>query len=86
MNFWMVDLTRKFMNDNLEVTAEVMEEVTQHVAFNIPNVKTNFTGIQDGVTFWLKLSYRFGKFQTKEETQIDVEKKELEGGGINVRK
>lgn len=86
MNFWMVDLTRKFMNDNLEVTAEVMEEVTQHVAFNIPNVKTNFTGRQDGVTFWLKLSYRFGKFQTKEETQIDVEKKELEGGGINVRK
>ncbi|VBB47192.1 putative TonB-dependent receptor plug [uncultured Paludibacter sp.] len=86
MNYWLVDLTRKFMNERLEVTAEVMKDISQHVAFNIENLKTDFFGKQDGTTFWIKLSYRFGKFKSKEETHIDVEKKEVEGGGINVRK
>ncbi|MGC3977132.1 MAG: TonB-dependent receptor [Paludibacteraceae bacterium] len=85
MNFWMVDLTRKFMNDRLEVTVEASRNVVQNVAFDVPNIKTHFTESYDGTTFWFKLSYRFGKFQSKEETQIDVEKKQVEGGGINLR-
>lgn len=85
MDYWMVDLTRKFMNDRLEATVEVSQNVVQNVAFDVPNIRTNFMEKYDGTTFWFKLSYRFGKFQSKEETQIDVEKKQVEGGGINLK-
>lgn len=86
MNFWQVDLTRKFMKEKLEVTAEATQIPSQTLKFSTPKLTTDFSNKIDGVTFWLKFSYRFGSFNSKEETQIDVEKKELEGGGINVRK
>lgn len=86
MNFWQVDLSRKFLKDKLEITAEATQAPSQNISFNMPNLRTNVFMKQDGVTYWLKLSYRFGSFKSKVETQIDVEKRELEGGGVNVRK
>ena len=86
MDYWQVDLSRKFLKEKLELTAEVTQMTTQFVKFSVPNVNTDFISRTDGVTFWLKASYRFGGFKSKEETQIEVEKKALEGGEINVRK
>ena len=86
MDYWQVDLSRKFLKEKLELTAEVTQMTAQFVKFSVPNVNTDFISRTDGVTFWLKASYRFGGFKSKEETQIEVEKKALEGGEINVRK
>ena len=86
MDYWQVDLSRKFLKEKLELTAEVTQMTAQFVKFSVPNVKTDFISRTDGVTFWLKASYRFGGFKSKEETQFEVEKKALEGGEINVRK
>ena len=86
MNYWQVDLSRKFLKDKLEITAEAMQMTAQNIGFNMPNLKTDVYMRNDGVTYWLKLSYRFGSFKSKEETQIEVEKRELQGGGVNVRK
>ncbi len=86
MDYWQVDLSRKFLKEKLELTAEVTQMTAQFVKFSVPNVNTDFISRTDGVTFWLKASYRFGGFKSKEETQIDVEKKAMEGGEINVRK
>ncbi|HNX89183.1 MAG TPA: outer membrane beta-barrel protein [Paludibacteraceae bacterium] len=86
MNYWQVDLSRKFLKEKLDLTAEVTQMTAQFVKFSVPNVNTDFISRTDGVTFWVKASYRFGGFKSKEETQIEVEKKTLEGGEINVRK
>ncbi len=86
MDYWQVDLSRKFLKEKLELTAEVTQMTAQFVKFSVPNADTDFKSRTDGVTFWLKASYRFGGFKSKEETQIEVEKKALEGGEINVRK
>ncbi len=86
IQYWMVDLTRKFMKNNLELTVEASEDVKQQLSFNTPNLKTNFSNLNDGLTFWFKLSYHFGKFKSKEETQIDIEKKQVEGSGFDLKK
>ena len=86
MDYWQVDLSRKFLKEKLQLTAEVTQMTAQFVKFSVPNADTDFISRTDGVTFWLKASYRFGGFKSKEETQIEVEKKALEGGQINVRK
>ena len=85
MQYWLVDLTRKFLKDNLELTVEAMKDVKQEISFNTPHLKTNFSNQTDGLTFWFKLTYRFGEFKSKEETQIDIEKKQVESGGLNIK-
>ncbi|MDP4239723.1 MAG: TonB-dependent receptor [Bacteroidota bacterium] len=82
IQYWMVDLSRKFFNKKLELTVEASEDVKQQISFNTPNLKTNFSNLNDKLTFWFKLSYHFGKFKSKEQTEIDVEKKQVEGGGL----
>ena len=86
IQYWLVDLTRKFLKDNLELTVEATEDVKQEISFNTPNLKTNFTNKNDGLTFWFKLTYRFGKFKSKEETQIDTEKKQVESNGLDIKR
>lgn len=86
IRFWLVDLTRKFLKDKLEFTIEANEDVKQHISFNTPQLKTNFSNLNDGLTFWFKLTYRFGEFKSREETQIDIEKKQVEGGGFDLKK
>lgn len=86
IQYWLVDLTRKFYNDKLEFTVEATEDVKQQISFNTPNLKTNFSNLNDGLTFWFKLTYRFGEFKSKVETQIDIEKKQVEGGGFDLKK
>jgi len=86
LQFWLVDLTRKFMKDKLEFTVEANRDVRQQISFTTPNLKTNFSNLNDGLTFWFKLTYRFGEFKSKEETQIDIEKKQVEGGGFDLKK
>ena len=81
-----MDLTRKFYKDKLEFTVEATEDVKQQISFNTPNLKTNFSNLNDGLTFWFKLTYRFGEFKSKVETQIDTEKKQVEGGGFDMKK
>lgn len=84
MNFWMIDLSRKFFNDKFEITAEALKEVEQTVSFDVTSVNTTFSQRQDGMTYWLKLSYRFGSAKTKAETEINADKLQIEGGGIDV--
>jgi iron complex outermembrane receptor protein len=86
LQFWLVDLTRKFYKDKLEFTVEAERDIKQQISFNTPNLKTNFSNLNDGLTFWFKLTYRFGEFKSKEETQIDTEKKQVEGGGFDLKK
>jgi len=86
IRYWMVDLTRKFMKNNLEITVEASKDIKQQLSFNTPNLKTNFSNLNDGLTFWFKVSYHFGKFKSKEETQIDIEKKQVEGNGFDIKK
>ena len=86
IRYWLVDLTRKFLKDKLEFTVEATEDVKQQISFNTPNLKTNFSNLNDGLTFWFKLTYRFGEFKSKEETQIAVEKKQVEGSGFDIKK
>jgi len=86
IQYWLVDLTRKFNKDKLELTIEAMEDVKQEISFNTPNLNTDFTNKNDGLTFWFKLTYRFGEFKSKEETQIDIEKKQVEGNGFDLKK
>ena len=86
IQYWLVDLTRKFNKDKLELTIEAMEDVKQEISFNTPNLNTDFTNKNDGLTFWFKLTYRFGEFKSKEETQIDIEKKQVEGNGLDFKK
>jgi len=86
IQYWLVDLSRKFLKDNLELTVEATEDVKQHISFNTPNLKTNFSNKNDGLIFWFKLTYRFGTFKSKEETQIDTEKKQVEGSGFDLKR
>jgi len=86
IQYWLVDLTRKFWQDKLEFTVEASKDVKQEISFNTPNLKTNFSNLNDGLTFWFKLTYRFGKFKSKEETQIDIEKKQVESNGFDLKK
>ena len=90
IQYWMVDLSRKFFNKKLELTVEASEDIKQQISFNTPNLKTNFSNLNDKLTFWFKLTYHFGKFKSKEETEIGVEKKQIEGsgfdaGGLNIK-
>jgi len=82
IQYWTANLNRKFFNKKLEVTVEASEDIKQQISFNTPNLKTNFSNLNDKLTFWFKLSYHFGKFKSKEETEIGVEKKQIEGGGL----
>jgi len=86
LQYWLVDLTRKFYKDKLDFTVEASRDVKQEISFKTPNLKTNFSNLNDGLTFWFKLTYRFGEFKSKEETQIDIEKKQVEGGGFDLKK
>jgi len=86
IQYWLVDLTRKFLKDKLEFTVEATKDVKQYISFNTPNLKTNFSNLNDGLTFWFKLTYRFGEFKSKEETQIDIEKKQVESNGFDLKK
>jgi iron complex outermembrane receptor protein len=86
VQYWMVDLTRKFMKNNLELTVEASEDIKQQISFQTPNVTTRFTNLNDGLTFWFKLTYHFGEFKSKEETQIATEKKEVESNGFDLKK
>ena len=86
IQYWMVGLTRKFMKNNLELSVEASKDIKQQISFNTPNLKTNFSNLNDGLVFWFKLSYHFGKFKSKEETQIDIEKKQVEGNGLDFKK
>jgi hypothetical protein len=86
VQYWMVDLSRKFLKNNLELTVEASEDIKQQISFQTPNVNTKFTNLNDGLTFWFKLTYHFGEFKSKEETQISVEKKEVESNGFDIKK
>jgi hypothetical protein len=86
IQYWSVDLTRKFLKDKLELTVEATEDVKQYISFKTDNLKTNFSNLNDKLTFWVKLSYRFGEFKSREETQIDTEKKQIESSGFDVKK
>jgi len=86
IQYWQAGLTRKFYKDKLELSVEANRDVKQEISFNTPNLKTNFTNLNDGLTFWFKLTYRFGEFNSKEETQIDIEKKQVESNGFDLKK
>ena len=86
VQYWLVDLTRKFLKNNLELTVEATEDVKQQISFQTPNVSTNFSNLNDGLTFWFKLTYHFGEFKSKEETQIEIEKKQVESNGFDIKK
>jgi len=86
IRYWLIDLTRKFLKNNLELTVEATEDVKQQISFNTPNLKTKFSNKNDGLIFWFKLTYHFGEFKSKEETQIDTEKKQVESNGFDLKK
>ena len=86
IRYWLVDLTRKFYKDKLELTVEATEDVKQQISFNTPNLKTIFSNKNDNLTFWFKLTYHFGEFKSKVETQIDTETKQVESNGLDIKR
>ena len=86
IQYFLVDISRSFLkSNNLTLTAEVTKSYPLQLSFPTEYTKTDFYNAYDGLTFWFKLSYRFGKFQNKEETEINIEKKQIEGAGMNIK-
>ena len=86
IQFFLVDVSRNFLkNDNLTLTAEVNKSLPIQLSFPTQFTRTDYYNAYDGLTFWFKLSYRFGKFKSKEETEINIEKKQIEGAGVNIK-
>jgi len=86
IQYFLVDVSRSFLkNNNLILTAEATKSYPLQLSFPTQYTQTDFYNAYDGLTFWFKLSYRFGKFQNKEETEINIEKKQIEGAGMNIK-
>jgi iron complex outermembrane recepter protein len=86
IQFFLVDVSRSFLkNNSLTFTAEVNKSYPLQLSFPTQYTRTDFFNAYDGLTFWFKLSYRFGKFKSKEETEINIEKKQIEGEGVNIK-
>ena len=86
IEYFLVDVSRSLLkNNNLTLTAEVTKSYPLQLSFPTEFTRTDFYNAYDGLTFWFKLSYRFGKFQSKEETEINIEKKQIEGAGMNIK-
>ncbi|MEI8271908.1 MAG: TonB-dependent receptor, partial [Paludibacter sp.] len=86
IQYFLVDISRSFLkNKSLTLTAEATKSYPLQLSFPTQYTRTDFYNAYDGLTFWFKLSYRFGKFQNKEETEINIEKKQIEGAGMNIK-
>jgi hypothetical protein len=84
-HFFLIDLSKSFFKEkNLTLTAEVMKNYPFNLSTNSNNLNVNYYNSNDDLTFWFKLSYRFGKFQSKSQTQIETEQKQIESSGLGL--
>ncbi len=81
-----VNISRKFLNNKLEASIHVLDVYKSfEINGKIPsqNLEVNYFNNYDSRVFWLKLTYNFGKLKSKTETEINSEKKQIDGGGLN---
>jgi hypothetical protein len=80
-----LNLSRNFFNKNLKIMLsvdDIFNQNAQKMNIPAPDFHTFLYSKSDSRTYWIKFTYNFGKNrnQQKENTQIEVDKKEIEGG------
>jgi hypothetical protein len=77
MQSFMVDLSRKFFKEKLGITLEAIAPSVDNLSDPTANLNTHYTNTYDSRFFRIKLTYNFGTYKNKEETEIKTEKKPI---------